>query len=107
MYPGALGGNPNFDTPKYLMQGSCAGGACPSRAPDGIDSGWKDTIKTFPGEITRVAMRWAPQGIAAGGVSAGQNRFSFDPTVPPGYVEHCHILDHEDNEFMRPLLIQK
>jgi FtsP/CotA-like multicopper oxidase with cupredoxin domain len=62
----------------------------------------------FPGEVTRIALRWAPQSVAAGGVVAGQNRFSFDPTTGgPGYVEHCHILDHEDNEFMRPLLIAK
>ena len=35
--------------------------------------------------------------------SPGQDLFPFDPTNPPGYIEHCHILDHEDNEFMRPL----
>ncbi|MDH5441401.1 MAG: multicopper oxidase domain-containing protein, partial [Candidatus Bathyarchaeota archaeon] len=35
---------------------------------------------------------------------------TFDPTAPHGplpvvygYVWHCHILDHEDNEMMRPL----
>jgi FtsP/CotA-like multicopper oxidase with cupredoxin domain len=103
---GAVGGNINFAAAKYVSQGACTGNACPSRAPEGSDSGWKDTIKTFPGEIVRLALRWAPQNIAAGGVSAGQNRFSFDPTASPGYVEHCHILDHEDNEFMRPLLPQ-
>ena len=38
----------------------------------------------------------------------GTNYFPFDPTTGgAGYVEHCHILDHEDNEFMRPLLIAK
>jgi FtsP/CotA-like multicopper oxidase with cupredoxin domain len=105
---GAVGGNPSFDAAKYLSQGACSGGACPSRAPEASDAGWKDTIKMFPGEITRIALRWAPQGVAAGGVSAGQNRFSFDPTTGgAGYVEHCHILDHEDNEFMRPLLITR
>ena len=105
---GAVGGNINFDAAKYTSQGACAGGACPSRAPEGSDSGWKDTIKTFPGEVTRIALRWAPQGVAAGAVAAGQNRFSFDPTTGgAGYVEHCHILDHEDNEFMRPLLIAR
>jgi FtsP/CotA-like multicopper oxidase with cupredoxin domain len=105
---GAVGGNINFDASKYLTQGDCAGGACPSRAPEASDGGWKDTIKMFPGEVTRIALRWAPQSVAAGGVVAGQNKFSFDPTTGgPGYVEHCHILDHEDNEFMRPLLITK
>ena len=104
---GAVGGNPNFDAAKYLLQGACAGGACPSRAPDPNDAGWKDTIKMFPGEITRIATRWAPQSTALNGVHAGQDAFSFDPTNGPGYIEHCHILDHEDNEFMRPMLIAK
>ena len=104
---GAVGGNLNFNAAKYLQQGACAGGACPSRAPEAIDAGWKDTIKMWPGEITRLAIRWAPQGVAANGVSAGQNLFPFDPTNPPGYAEHCHILDHEDNEFMRPYLVIK
>ena len=52
-------------------QGACAGGACPSRAPEASDAGWKDTIKMFPGEITRIALRWAPQSVAAGGVVGG------------------------------------
>jgi spore coat protein A len=103
---GALGGNPNFDAAKYLRQGACARGACPLRAPDPSDAGWKDTIKMFPGEITRLALRWAPQDVAS--ATPGQDTFPFDPTSGgPGYVEHCHILDHEDNEFMRPLLIAK
>jgi FtsP/CotA-like multicopper oxidase with cupredoxin domain len=104
---GAVGGNLNFRDAKYLMQGFCANGNCPLRAPEASDSGWKDTIKMFPGEITRIALRWAPQSIPAGGVHQGQNRFTFDPTSAPGYVEHCHILDHEDNEFMRPLLVAR
>jgi FtsP/CotA-like multicopper oxidase with cupredoxin domain len=38
------------------------------------------------------------------GVKAGENKFVFDPTVGPGYVLHCHILDHEDQEMMRPFV---
>jgi len=26
----------------------------------------------------------------------GKKHFPFDPTTGPGYVWHCHILDHED-----------
>ena len=104
---GAVGGNLDFDAAKYLLRGACSDGACPSRAPEASDSGWKDTIKMFPGEITRIALRWAPTSVAAGASRPGQDLFPFDPTNGPGYVEHCHILDHEDNEFMRPLLIAK
>lgn len=35
------------------------------------------------------------------------NLFPFDPTTEPGYVWHCHILDHEDNEMMRPYKVKK
>jgi spore coat protein A len=105
---GAVGGNLNFKAAKYTSQGACAGGACPVTAPDPVDAGWKDTIKMYPGTIVRLALRWAPTTVPAGGVSAGQNLFPFDPTTGgPGYVEHCHILDHEDNEFMRPMLIAR
>jgi len=33
----------------------------------------------------------------------GQNPFPFDATAGPGYVWHCHILDQEDNDMMRPM----
>jgi len=33
----------------------------------------------------------------------GQNPFPFDVTAGPGYVWHCHILDQEDNDMMRPM----
>jgi len=103
----ALGGNLNFNASKYTHHGACAHGACPATAPDPSDAGWKDTVKMFPGTITRLALRWAPQDLPVHAAIAGKNPFPFDPTDGPGYVEHCHILDHEDNEFMRPLLIAK
>jgi spore coat protein A len=104
---GAVGGNIDFDAPKYTAQGICADGACPLRSPEASDAGWKDTIKMFPGETTRLVIRWAPQYVPVANAKAGDDLFPFDPTNGPGYVEHCHILDHEDNEFMRPLLISK
>lgn len=33
------------------------------------------------------------------------NTFPFDATAAPGYVWHCHILNHEDNDMMRPIKI--
>lgn len=89
---GAVGGNPAFGP--YLN-----GSVVP---PDPNEAGWKDTIKILPGAVTRVLVRWAPTDLAVGAVQAGENRYAFDPTEGPGYVWHCHILDHEDNEMMRP-----
>jgi spore coat protein A len=51
----------------------------------------KDTVKAFPGTIARVAARFQLPSIA--NPSHGQ---SFR------YVWHCHMLEHEDNEMMRP-----
>jgi FtsP/CotA-like multicopper oxidase with cupredoxin domain len=97
---GILGGNPPF--------GPFDGAA---RPPDGTESGWKDTLKMLPKTVTRIAIRWAPQATPAtgdGSVTAGTNLYSFDPTASgPGYAWHCHILDHEDNEMMRPYLVTK
>ena len=32
----------------------------------------------------------------------GVNLHPFHPTTGPGYVWHCHVLDHEDNDMMWP-----
>jgi FtsP/CotA-like multicopper oxidase with cupredoxin domain len=99
---GALGGNLAFSSGsnQYFVGNPIA--------PQPRDSGWKDTAKMFPCGVTRLAVRWAPQDLAAGTTHAGTDYFPFDPTTGgPGYVWHCHILDHEDNEMMRPILVQK
>jgi spore coat protein A len=51
------------------------------RAPEAWESGVKDTVIAYPGEVTRVKARFL---------------------TPGRYVWHCHILEHEDNEMMRP-----
>lgn len=63
------------------------------RGPDSNETGWKDTVRANPGEITSIRV---PFGAAAApGVPFG-NSFTGD------YVFHCHILEHEDNEMMLP-----
>ena len=104
-----IGGNPNVD---LFLSGAAL-------LPRPYEVGWKDTFIMHPGEVTRVVVRWTPQNIAVGS-TAGTNYFSFDPTKfgnplngvvtsaanpeGPGYVWHCHIVDHEDNEMMRPYI---
>jgi len=62
------------------------------------EQGWKDTVQAYPGEVTIIRARWAPID--------GTTNYPFDATVGPGYVWHCHIIDHEDNEMMRPYKVQ-
>ena len=48
------------------------------------ESGYKDTLIAYPGEITRIKATFDIAGL---------------------YVWHCHILEHEDNEMMRPYVV--
>jgi spore coat protein A len=56
-------------------------GADGNQPPEPWERGFKDMVIAYPGQMTRVKAR-------------------FD--LPGRYVWHCHILEHEDNEMMRP-----
>lgn len=90
----AVGGNPAVSP--FLIG--------PTLQPNQNEMGWKDTVVMLPNQVTRIAVRWTPQDVAASEKTLGQNLYPFDPTEGPGYVWHCHILDHEDNEMMRPYI---
>jgi spore coat protein A len=59
----------------------------PAQPPEPFEVGWKDTVRTDPGAITRIIVPFTGY--------AGR------------YVWHCHILEHEDNEMMRPFEVVK
>lgn len=84
--PPLKGPTKQLDLTKYL-EGEIVG-------PKPNERGWKDTIQMNHDEATKIRMRFAPID--------GSTDYSFDATQGPGYVWHCHILDHEDNEMMRP-----
>jgi len=54
-------------------------------------SALKDTVKSLPGYVTRVIQRFDLP--PASSFAAGKELH---------YVWHCHILEHEDNDMMRP-----
>jgi len=54
------------------------------RPPEPNERGRKDTVISYPGEITRVRTTFSHAGL---------------------YVWHCHIVEHEDNEMMRPYAV--
>ncbi|XP_023538288.1 multicopper oxidase LPR2-like isoform X2 [Cucurbita pepo subsp. pepo] len=59
------------------------------------EKGWKNVYKMMPGYVTKILVRFS-------NIQSNAS-YPFDATAEPGYVYHCHILDHEDNEMMRPL----
>jgi FtsP/CotA-like multicopper oxidase with cupredoxin domain len=54
------------------------------RPPEAWESGFKDTVIAYPGEVTRIRAQFKVSG---------------------QFVWHCHIVEHEDNEMMRPYRI--
>ncbi|MDH5384852.1 MAG: multicopper oxidase domain-containing protein, partial [Candidatus Aminicenantes bacterium] len=92
-----LGGNPDVTLFLNPKKG-------PVVPPLPHETGWKDTVIMYPGEVTRIMVRWAPTDVAVG--DTANEHFPFDPNGGHGYVWHCHIIDHEDNEMMRPDLVQ-
>ncbi len=78
------GGTPNFQGPVM--------------APDDNELGWKETVRMFPGQVTRVLMKFDLPNVP----------FNVPPSPRTGgfeYVWHCHILEHEEHDMMRPLVV--
>jgi len=69
------------------------------------ETGWKDTVVAPSGYVTRIRVRWAPQENELT-PKPGTNPFPFSPLGAPGYVWHCHMLEHEDNDMMRRLMVE-
>lgn len=78
-----------LDRIPFDVQGFTANGLLsftgPPQPPAENEHGWKDTVQSPPGFVTRVIMRFAP--------------------FTGRYVYHCHILEHEDYDMMRPFEI--
>jgi spore coat protein A, manganese oxidase len=94
-------GRTPFDADAYALEHAGANGVPggvdprpfatgPIQAPEPEERGFKDTVKANPGTFTTI-------------------RAKFDlPTGVRGsqtYVHHCHILEHEDNDMMRPFTV--
>jgi spore coat protein A len=70
-----------FDVFTYLTSGQLRyTGAAAAPAPE--EAGWKDTVRADSKMVTRIIVRF--EGYTG------------------RYVWHCHVLEHEDNEMMRP-----
>ncbi|CAI5506631.1 unnamed protein product [Closterium sp. Naga37s-1] len=80
--------------PSSPFKPSCFTG--PARAVPQHERGWKDTTVAWPDSVLTIFVPFK-----------GQNGkpFPFDATEGPGYVWHCHALEHEDNDMMRPLVM--
>jgi spore coat protein A len=69
--------------------------------PDANEIGWKETVRVNPEEVITLIMQFTLPTLPA---SMG------DPKNPRTgdhqYVWHCHILEHEEHDMMRPLVVR-
>jgi spore coat protein A, manganese oxidase len=69
-----------------------------ARGPEANELGWKETVQMHPGEMTVVLMKF----------DLPETPFEVPPSPRTGgneYVWHCHILEHEEHDMMRPLVV--
>jgi spore coat protein A, manganese oxidase len=83
---GMVGGVPTPNKPKTLT------------GPEPNELGWKETVKMNPGEVINILMKFdlptTPFVVPASPRTGGKE-----------YVWHCHILEHEEHDMMRPLVV--
>jgi spore coat protein A len=96
-----------FSTRRYQGVPTFVGAPVP---PDPNELGWKETVRMNPGECTTVLMRFKlPPNPVINGQSV---EVPFSPRLQEEYgingheyVWHCHILEHEEHDMMRPLIV--
>ncbi|WP_428912366.1 multicopper oxidase family protein [Niallia sp. Krafla_26] len=82
---GKILGRRPFDVDKYLNEGILEMG--PMELPRDYETGFKDVFKADIGYVTSVIMHWKD--------------------FTGHYIWHCHLLEHEDHDMMRPITVIK
>ncbi len=70
--------------------------------PDPNEVGWKETVRMNPGEVTTVIMQFNLPNLP----TEAMRRAVSPRTGGKEYVWHCHILEHEEHDMMRPLIVE-
>lgn len=82
-----------------------------ARGPEPNELGWKETVQMHPGEVISVAMKFdlpaAPFNVPFSTRPMGDPAVYTGGIIPQAneYVWHCHILEHEEHDMMRPLVV--
>jgi hypothetical protein len=91
------------DQYKYVVDGEG------TVSPKAGYSKWKDTVYIDGFKVLQCRTRWTKPEYKQE-VDAPEGSYFHVPADQmreyPGFVYHCHILPHEDNEMMRPIMLQ-
>jgi spore coat protein A len=83
------------------------------RPPDPNETGWKETVRMNPHEVTRVIAKFDLPQLP---FPVPLSQRLADPSLPAGpnnpfingyeYVWHCHILEHEEHDMMHAMVVE-
>jgi spore coat protein A len=79
------------------------------RGPEANELGWKETIQMHPFEVTTLIMKFdlpATPFTVPSSPRAATYDMNEENTTYHEYVYHCHILEHEEHDMMRPLCVK-
>ncbi len=87
-----------FDVGRFMAKNGQVHFTGPARPAERNELGWKETVRMNPMECTTVIMKFELPSVP----------FDVPPSPRTGgleYVWHCHILEHEEHDMMRPLVV--
>ena len=73
--------------------------------PEPNELGWKETVRMMPGTVTRIMIQFDLASAAITTKDGANITFPSSPLGGAEYVWHCHILEHEEHDMMRPLIV--
>ncbi|MDD2898749.1 MAG: multicopper oxidase domain-containing protein [Desulfuromonadaceae bacterium] len=78
-----------------------------ARGPEPNEMGWKETAKCNPGEVISIVFKWDQVPVPFSVPYSDRPMGSVGSIIANGneFVWHCHILEHEEHDMMRPLVI--
>lgn len=97
----------------FAMIGGAFTPTGPARGPQPNELGWKETVQMHPGEVTTVIMKCdlpqVPFTVPSSPRAIAQHEGMGLPDDPNHtyheFVWHCHILEHEEHDMMRPFVV--
>jgi spore coat protein A len=94
----------------FLVENDRVTFAGQARGPEQNELGWKETVKMHPREVTTVVLKFDLPGGLPFDVASTPRAAEMGLTNPAKtyheYVWHCHILEHEEHDMMRPLVVE-
>jgi spore coat protein A, manganese oxidase len=74
-------------------------------APDANELGYKETVRMNPNQVTRVLMKIDLPKVPFNVPTSPRLTVPAGATKAHEFVWHCHILEHEEHDMMRPFVV--